>query len=264
MHRWANVTERQNLQPELAVSVIVFGFRKSQPTSPSPCRTTPLPYRIVIPLVERIREPFRGCYALPGGPLEPALSLDESAAVTFDNATGLAGHRRGYQPKQMHTFGGLNRTPDQNEPSPGLRVVTVAYWTLLQLTDLDAAQQVSESDPHLSWWDIDDLPEMAFDHRHIIDQALETLRNIQLDALAQATLPSKFVLADLRELAETIQGTRLDPGNFQRTIKNHPRIKPTGEFLEGTKHRPPRLYTLETTEALETTATPETTEVNHD
>lgn len=217
-----------------------------------------MPYRIVIPLVERIREPFRGCYALPGGPLEPALSLDESAAVTFDNATGLAGHRRGYQPKQMHTFGGLNRTPEQNEPSPGLRVVTVAYWTLLQLTDLDAAQQVSESDPHLSWWDIDDLPEMAFDHRHIIDQALETLRNIQLDALAQATLPSKFVLADLRELAETIQGTRLDPGNFQRTIKNHPRIKPTGEFLEGTKHRPPRLYTLETTEA------PETTEVNHD
>ncbi|PWI28709.1 hypothetical protein CAY35_01215 [Pseudoglutamicibacter cumminsii] len=184
--------------------------------------------------------------------------------MTFDNATGLAGHRRGYQPKQMHTFGGLNRTPEQNEPSPGLRVVTVAYWTLLQLTDLDAAQQVAESDPHLSWWDIDDLPEMAFDHRHIIDQALETLRNIQLDALAQATLPSKFVLADLRELAETIQSTRLDPGNFQRTIKNHPRIKPTGEFLEGTKHRPPRLYTLETTEALETTATPETTEVNHD
>lgn len=258
MHRWANVTERQNLQPELAVSVIVFGFRKSQPTSLSACRTTPLPYRIVIPLVERIREPFRGRYALPGGPLEPALSLDESAAVTFDNATGLAGHRRGYQPKQMHTFGGLNRTPEQNEPSPGLRVVTVAYWTLLQLTDLDAAQQVSESDPHLSWWDIDDLPEMAFDHRHIIDQALETLRNIQLDALVQATLPSKFVLADLRELAETIQGTRLDPGNFQRTIKNHPRIKPTGEFLEGTKHRPPRLYTLEATKA------PETTEVNHD
>ena len=99
---------------------------------------------------------------------------------------------------------------------------------------------------------------MAFDHRHIIDQALETLRNVHLDSLAQATLPSKFVLADLRELAETIQGTRLDPGNFQRTIKNHPRIKPTGEFLEGTKHRPPRLYTLETTEA------PETTEVNHD
>lgn len=247
MHRWANVTERQNLQPELAVSVIVFGFRKSQPTSP-------LPYRIVIPLVERIREPFRGRYALPGGPLEPALSLDESAALTFNNAAGL----NGYQPQQMHTFGGLHRTPEQNEPSPGLRVVTVAYWTLLQLTDIDAAQQVAESDPHLSWWAIDDLPDMAFDHRHIIDQARETLRNVQLEDLAQASLPSKFVLADLRELAETIQGTRLDPGNFQRTIKNHPRIKPTGEFLEGTKHRPPRLYTLETTEA------PETTEVNHD
>ncbi|MCT1685550.1 NrtR DNA-binding winged helix domain-containing protein [Pseudoglutamicibacter cumminsii] len=258
MHRWANVTERQNLQPELAVSVIVFGFRKSQPTSPSPYRASASPYRIVIPLVERIREPFRGRYALPGGPLEPALSLDESAAVTFNNATGLAGHRRGYQPQQMHTFGGLHRTPDQNEPSPGLRVVTVAYWCLLQLTDLDAAQEVAESDPHLSWWDIDDLPDMAFDHRHIIDQALETLRNVHLDSLAQATLPSKFVLADLRELAETIQGTRLDPGNFQRTIKNHPRIQPTGEFLEGTKHRPPRLYTLEATKS------PETTEVNHD
>ncbi|MBM7796794.1 NUDIX hydrolase [Pseudoglutamicibacter cumminsii] len=247
MHRWANVTERQNLQPELAVSVIVFGFRKSQPTSP-------LPYRIVIPLVERIREPFRGRYALPGGPLQPALSLDESAALTFKNAAGL----NGYQPEQMHTFGGLHRTPEQNEPSPGLRVVTVAYWSLLQVTDLDAGQQVAESDPYLSWWDIDDLPDMAFDHRHIIDQARETLRNVQLEDLAQASLPSKFVLADLRELAETIQGHRLDPGNFQRTIKNHPRIKPTEEFLEGTKHRPPRLYTLETTEA------PETTEVNHD
>lgn len=26
MHSWANVTERRNLQPELAVSVIVFAF----------------------------------------------------------------------------------------------------------------------------------------------------------------------------------------------------------------------------------------------
>ena len=263
MHTWANVTERRNLQPELAVSVIIFAFSKkpadSNNTASSQLKThsEALPYSIQIPLIERVREPFRGRYAIPGAPVQAALSLDDSAAEIFTRVTGL----NGYQPQQLHTFGGLyraacqRRTPGQDGLPPdisedslhvgSLRVVTVAYWSMVRLDDVDAAYQVAEADPRLSWWDIDDLPPLAFDHSHIIAQARQALREIELDELAHASLPSKFILADLRELVETIQGQQLDPGNFQRSIKNQPRIKATSEFLEGTKHRPPRLYTLE-------------------
>ena len=79
MHTWANVTERRNLQPELAVSVIIFAFSKkpadSNNTDSSQLKnhSEALPYRIQIPLIERVREPFRGRYAIPGAPVQAAL-----------------------------------------------------------------------------------------------------------------------------------------------------------------------------------------------
>jgi 8-oxo-dGTP diphosphatase len=41
---------------------------------------------------------------------------------------------------------------------------------------------------------------------------------------------------------EAVLDRQLDPANFRRQIMSTPEIEETGEYLQGGKHRPPRLY----------------------
>ncbi|MCH9157757.1 NUDIX hydrolase, partial [Legionella pneumophila serogroup 1] len=64
----------------LAVSTVILALRpKDNETHPT----------LWLPLVRRLREPYKGQWALPGGPLNPNLSLEEAAASTLKRATNL-------------------------------------------------------------------------------------------------------------------------------------------------------------------------------
>lgn len=65
----------------LAVSTVILALRpKENETHPT----------LWLPLVRRLREPYKGQWALPGGPFNPNLSLEEAAASTLKRATNLA------------------------------------------------------------------------------------------------------------------------------------------------------------------------------
>ena len=51
-----------------------------------------------------------------------------------------------------------------------------------------------------------------------------------------------FTLAELREVYEAVLDRELDPANFRRQVKATPEIEETDQYLQGGKHRPPRLY----------------------
>ena len=57
----------------LAVSTVIFAARNTGPDGRK---------ELWLPLVRRIRDPFRGLWALPGGPLKPDDSLTESSLTT--------------------------------------------------------------------------------------------------------------------------------------------------------------------------------------
>ena len=75
----ANVSERQAAPPSLAISTVIFALRPSA-TSGRPT--------LWLPLVRRIREPFKGLWALPGGPLSHDESLQDAAARNLRETTG--------------------------------------------------------------------------------------------------------------------------------------------------------------------------------
>ena len=209
----------------LAVSTVIFALR------PHPRTGTDT---LWLPLVRRIREPYEGDWALPGGPLEAHEDLAASARNTLDRTTGLTDSYL----EQLYSFGEIDR-------SPADRVVSVVYWALVRP---DEAARAVEGE-NVEWFVADEVPDLAFDHNRIVEYALGRLRaKITYSPIAYAFLRPEFTLAELREVHEAVLRRPLDPANFRRQVLASNAIEPTGTCLTGTSHRPPALYRAVPTE----------------
>ncbi|MEX5267024.1 NUDIX domain-containing protein [Kocuria sp. CPCC 204721] len=205
----------------LAVSTVIFTVRPTGENSA---------HELWLPLVRRIRDPYRGMWALPGGPLRSTEDLEDSALRSLTLTTGLAPTHL----EQLATFGGLTRSAGAEE-----RQVTVVYWA--SLPPHEAA--MGENDLNVTWLRVTDLPDLAFDHSLIVAHALEHLRGrIAEPTVARAFLPETFTIAALREVHEAIISKALDPPNFRRHVLSSGQLRDTGERLAGARHRPPTLY----------------------
>jgi 8-oxo-dGTP diphosphatase len=215
-------TQQGTQTATLAVSTVIFALRPNDRGELS----------LTIPLVRRIRAPFDGMLALPGGPLACDEDLDAAAARNLADTTGL-------EPKyleQLYAFGNVDRSVGHVNTE---RVVSIVYWALVGSKE---ARQVIQDD-NVHWFTADALPELAFDHNIIVDYALNRLRSkIEYARIAHGFLGETFTLAQLREVYEAVLGRALDPGNFRRTVESSGEIVATGKRLMGTKHRPPQLY----------------------
>jgi len=70
------------------------------------------------------------------------------------------------------------------------------------------------------WCSVTDLPELAFDHRTLIESARETLvLGLDRSAMPFALVPATFTIPELRATWESIGGKMLDPGNFRRRFQ---------------------------------------------
>lgn len=226
--------EADHAAVSLAVSTVILALRRKEGESH---------HSLWLPLVRRLREPYKGQWALPGGPLPSDQSLEQAAGSTLKRATGLV---PGYL-EQLYAFGDVQRTPDYRRMREGViepqvdpeRVVSVVYWASIPATEVSHTR-VHEN---IKWFPADELPTLAFDHNEIVEYALYRLQNkVEYSRIAHSFLGEEFTLAQLREVYEAILGRALDPANFRRQIAASKSIIDTGKRVEGTRHRPPRLY----------------------
>lgn len=193
---------------------------------------------LALPLVRRTREPFAQQWALPGGWLPADESPVDAAARSLAETTGLAPSYL----EQLYAFGAVDRSPT--------RVVSIVYWALHRqdaVTAQIAAHQASGLAPeNVEWFDVANLPPLAFDHTKIVEYALWRLRNkVGYSRVAHGFLPAEFTLSELREAYEVILGKTLDPANFRRQVEAAGNLIPTDGFRTGS-HRPARLYRYNT------------------
>lgn len=140
--------------------------------------------------------------------------------------------------EQLYTFGDPGRDPRG-------RVVTVAYFALIASgeTLLRAGSDANE----VRWFTMDAVPAVAFDHRRILDYALERLRNkLEYTTVGFQLLPEKFTLVELQAVYEAILGRRLDKRNFRRKIDLLGIVLPLREQRR-TGRKPARLYRFSAT-----------------
>lgn len=208
---------------ELAVSTVIFALRP-HPTSGEPT--------LWLPLVRRIREPYEGRWALPGGPLQPDEDLAASARHTLERTTGLTSSYL----EQLYSFGAVDRSPQ--------RVVSIVYWALVRSDEVSRAVDGE----NVRWCVADEIPELAFDHDGIVQYALNRLRaKITYSPIARFFLPPEFTLAELRAVHEAVLRKRFDPANFRRQALATKTLVATGNQLTGANHRPPALYRFQVT-----------------
>lgn len=119
--------------------------------------------RIMLLLIQRGKEPFKGRWAFPGGYLELDEELKDAAARELQEETGLTDVTL----EQMHTFGTLGRDPRG-------RTISVVYlgWVPPDRMQVRAGDDAAEA----QWFDAENLPPMAFDHDRIAAIALERIR----------------------------------------------------------------------------------------
>ncbi len=175
-------------------------------------------------LIQRGIEPFAGAWALPGGFVQPDEGLDAAAARELEEETGV--DEDSVYLEQLRSYGSPGR-------DPRMRVVTVAYWGACAelpspIGRSDAAQAELVPVSEIEDGDI----ELAFDHGAIVSDALERVRaKLEYTALAARFCPSEFTISELRKVYETIWDTKLDPGNFQRKVRENHSFRRVGRSV---------------------------------
>lgn len=110
-------------------------------------------------LIQRANDPYRGCWAFPGGFMDMDETAEQCAFRELKEETGL----QLSEAIQIGCYSDVNRDPRG-------RTLSVAY-----LMFVDNEMPVSGRDDAVQarWWPIDELPTLAFDHKQIIEDALK-------------------------------------------------------------------------------------------
>ncbi|SDS52820.1 8-oxo-dGTP diphosphatase [Gillisia sp. Hel1_33_143] len=112
-------------------------------------------------LIQRKNSPFKEKWALPGGFLEEGETLVNAAARELEEETGLTNVNL----IQMEAYGAIGRDPRG-------RTISIAFMGLLDKEEIVAG---ADDAMNAKWFDIRNLPELAFDHAEILDAALSRL-----------------------------------------------------------------------------------------
>ena len=189
----------------LSVDCIIFGFDNS---------------KLKVLIGRRQMDPGRGEWSLYGGFVAASESIEECAARTLFELTGL----RNLYMRQVGAFGQVDR-------DPGERVISIAYYALINVKDYD---EKLLKDHGVEWVDIQALPRLYSDHNEMIRKALKLMRQkLRTEPVGFRLLPSLFTLTQLQRLYEVVTGEEIDKRNFRKRIKDMDFIEKT-ELIDKT------------------------------
>ena len=115
-------------------------------------------------LIQRGNDPFKGCWAFPGGFMNMDETAEQCAVRELEEETGL----KVSNIQQIGAYSKVDRDPRG-------RTVTVAYLALI-----DNAEKVKGLDDaaKAQWFSLSQLPTLAFDHEDIMADALKLISRL--------------------------------------------------------------------------------------
>ena len=117
-------------------------------------------------LIERGDEPFKGCWAFPGGFMNMDETTEQCAIRELEEETGL----RVSEVYQIAAYSKVDRDPRG-------RTVTVAY---LAIVEKPIAVTGQDDAAKAQWFPLSDLPDLAFDHADIMQDAIRKYKECDI------------------------------------------------------------------------------------
>ena len=112
-------------------------------------------------LIKRGNEPYKGCWALPGGFLDMNETLQHCAVRELSEETGIE------LSKDVNIFG--VGTFDRVNRDPRGRVIASAFKVYIDKNEYKI--KAGDDAKEVKWFNMNKLPELAFDHKDIIEKA---------------------------------------------------------------------------------------------
>ncbi|MGB5989463.1 MAG: NUDIX hydrolase [Marinifilaceae bacterium] len=120
---------------------------------------------LMLLLIKRKNDPFKDCWAFPGGFLDMDETLETAVGRELEEETCL----KGIEFTQLKTYSSLDRDPRG-------RTISTAFigFTTLDNCQVKGADDAAEA----KWFNTNNLPSLAFDHKEIIEDALKRIHSL--------------------------------------------------------------------------------------
>lgn len=209
------MSTNQNIK--VAVDAVVFGYTSRDGLS--------------VLLIKRDIKPFKNSWALPGGLVGNQESLEDAIHRELREETGV---NINYL-EQLYSFGQPSRDPRN-------RVISITYYGLVKPDGFELKATTDAAD--VKWFNIKNLPALAFDHQTILQTAHTRLKNkMQYEPVGFELLEEKFPFSELEKLYMAVLDRPIDRRNFKKKISKFGFLEETKEkqLLDGAG-RPGNLY----------------------
>jgi hypothetical protein len=144
------------------------------------------------------------------------LSLNEAANQILFESTRL----KDIYLEELQTYSKVDR-------DIGERVISAAFFSLIRIDEI-IETEVEKYNAH--WFSFDEIPNLIFDHREMVDNAIQKLRSkARYQPIGFELLPKKITIPQLQLLYECIYQKKLDNRNFRRKILSFDILNKTSE-----------------------------------
>ena len=143
---------------------MAYTYKYPRPAVTADCIVITKEAEAKVLLIERGDEPFKGCWAFPGGFMNMDETTEQCAIRELEEETGL-------KVSEVHQIGAYSKV----DRDPRGRTVTVAY---LAIVDEPLAVNGQDDAAKAQWFLLSALPELAFDHDEIIQDAVKKYKEV--------------------------------------------------------------------------------------
>lgn len=181
-------------------------------------------------LLKKKIEPYKGYWCLPSSLLKNNETINESVNKCIYEKTGITS----IYVRQNDTISDINRVEDS-------RLLGISFIGLTDNITLLLHQE--QRDYELKWFDLNNLPKLAFDHNEIVLKSMEFLKYHLIDiSMLKHLFPADFTLPELQRLYEQLLNIKIDRRNFRKKFLNLNLIEDTNDLSTGISGRPAKLY----------------------
>lgn len=180
--------------------------------------------------------------------------LDEAALRITHERTGIENiylkqFKTFSDPERGHSPGAFNKenfheltgiTINENNWLLG-ETLSVGFYAIINI--IDAKPKVDFLSSECKWFPMGELPELGYDHKEIVQEALSAIRmHLYHFPIGKKLLPEKFTLKEIKLLYEVLSGKSLHITNFPNKLISIGLIVKTDEKRKIGAHRSPTYY----------------------